>query len=557
MLLAEWVRHRPADSWSWLSCDVTDTDGARFWASVIAVSAHLGEGVGADARLLLAEDPKALDDVVPSLVNDLARLDRGDVLVIDDLHMVPSQRVAPLGLLVERLPPGVALVLGSRFDPPLPLHRWRATGRLGELRSDELRFSARETAQVVAANGVDLGPDDADTLTERTEGWAAGVQMAALTLHDHPDPAAFVRAFAGSDHSVTDYLAGEVLAQLDAETLDFVLATATLDEFDPERCRALTGRHDAADELEALEAANLFLVRVGIRGATYRFHHLFRDVLRGWLSARDPDRVKALNAAASGWYEQHGDIARAVRHAVDGADADRAFALVANYAVSGYLSGYAGIGSWITELGDEVLSVRSDQVLDHIVVLLLAGWIDDAGRWLAYLDTLGPADSSPRFAARLAHAKALWFGFRGDVDAGIAHSEDALRRSVRGEDPFVDGALFSLIRGYGWLDRPADARAMYPVTVDRWPPNSVMQDILLQGAMAAAELDSGNLRLAGQLAEEAAAATRPSGRAAFRGRGGGTHARSPRSRGRGPDHGRTAPRDSARHRRRWPTRVRC
>ena len=239
------------------------------------------------------------------------------------------------------------------------------------------------------------------------------MQLAALTLRDHPDPSAFVRAFAGSDHNVTDYLAGEVLAQLDAETLDCLLALATLDEFDAERCRALTGRHDAADRLEALEAANLFLVRVGTNAGTYRFHQLFRDVLRSRLAARDPDRVKALHAAASSWYEQHGDIARAVRHAIDGADADRAFALVGDHAVSGYLSGDAGISSWITELGDEVLSARRDQILDYIVALLLAGSIDEAGRWLAHLDALPPDDPSPRFAARRA-----WRRPSGSATAG-------------------------------------------------------------------------------------------------------------------------------------------
>jgi LuxR family transcriptional regulator, maltose regulon positive regulatory protein len=402
--------------------------------------------------------------------------------------------------------------VGTRSDPPLPLHLLRVNGLLGELRSDELRFSARETAQLLAANGVVLSPDDANALTERTEGWAAGVQLAALTLRAQPDPSAFVRTFSGSDHNVTDYLAGEVLAQLDAETLDFLLVTATLDEFDAERCRALTGRRDAAERLGALEAANLFLVRVGTNAGIYRFHHLFRDVLRGRLSARDPDRVMALHGAASSWYDRHGDLARAVRHAIDGADADRAFALVSDHAVSGYISAYpsgdAGMSSWITELGDEVLAARSEHVLQYSIALLLGGWIDEAGRWLAHLDALSPADPSPPFATRLAHAKAMWLGYRGDIAAGVAHAEDAVRGSVVGEDPFVDGALFTLIRGYDWLDRPADARAVFHATIDRWAPNSLMQHMVLPGARAAVELECGNLRLAGRLAGQAAAEAR-------------------------------------------------
>jgi LuxR family maltose regulon positive regulatory protein len=511
VLLTDWVHHRPEGSWAWLTCDVTDADSGRFWMSIVAASAHLGDGIGHEARALLAEDPLALDDVVPSLVNDLARLDRPAALVIDDLHMVPSDAVEPLGLLVERLPPGVALVLGSRSDPPLPLHRWRANGLLGELRTDELRFSARDTAQVVAAHGIELTADDADALTARTEGWAAGVHLAALALRHHPDPSSFVKAFAGSDHNITDYLASEVLAQLDAESLDCLLALATLDEFDADRCRALTGRQDAADRLEAFEIANLFLVRVGTDGATYRFHQLFRDVLRGWLSARDPSRVNALHAAASRWYEQHDDIARAVRHAVDGADANRAFLLVRDHAVSGFLARGAGISSWIAELGDEVLSARSDQVLDYIVALVLEGRIDEAGRWLAYLDTLAPTDPSPRFAARRALAKADWLGHRGEIGAFVTHAEEAVRLSVRGEDPFVDSAPLRLIRGYDYLDRPAEARAAYRDAVDRWASNPVMQQVLLVGAIAAVELECGNLRLAGDLAEQASAAARQLG----------------------------------------------
>jgi LuxR family transcriptional regulator, maltose regulon positive regulatory protein len=506
VLLAEWVRHLPSGSWAWLSCDVTDADSTRFWASVIAACAHLGDGIGDEARTLLAEDPLALDDVMPSLVNDLAMLDRRAVLVIDDLHLVPSHAAAPFGLLVERLPPGVALVIGSRSDPPLPLHRWRVNGMLGELRTGELRFSARETEQVVAANGVGLAPDDANALTGRTEGWAAGVQLAALALRDHPDPPGFVRAFAGSDHNVTDYLAGEVLGNLDAETLDFLLAIAPLDEFDAERCRALTGRQDAADKLEGLAAANLFVVRVGTQVGTYRFHHLFRDVLLARLSSRDPDGLKALHAAASRWYEQHGDLARAVRHAIDGADADRAFRLVGDQAVSGYLGGDAGISSWITDLGDEVLSARSDAVLDYIVALLLGGLNDEAGRWLAHLNALEPADPSPGFVARRAMAKAAWLAIRGEAGGAVAHAEDAMRRSTFGEDPFVDAAApINLIRIYDYLDRPADARDVVRDTIDRWASNPMMQQVALEGGLAAVELECGNLRLASRLAERAAA----------------------------------------------------
>ena len=197
-----------------------------------------------------------------------------------------------------------------------------------------------------------------------------------------------------------------------------------------------------------------------------------------------------------------------MRHAIDGADADRAFALVRDHTASGFFVGGAGISSWISELGSEVLSARSDQLLDYIVVLLLAGWIDEAGRWLAYLDTLTPADPSPRFAARHTMAKAWWLGHRGEIHAAVAHAEDVVRRSVFGEDPVVDAAPHLLIRRYDFLDRPADARAAYRDAIDRWAPNPLMQQVMLVGAIGAVELEYGNLRLAGELAGQAAATAR-------------------------------------------------
>ena len=147
-------------------------------------------------------------------------------------------------------------------------------------------------------------------------------------------------------------------------------------------------------------------------------------------------------------------------------------------------------------------------MLDYIVVLLLAGWIDEAGRWLAYLDALPPADPSPRFAARQTMAKAHWLGHRGEIHAAVTHAEDAVRRSVPGEDPFVDAAPHMLIRGYDFLDRPADARAAYRDAFDRWAPNPLMQQVMLVGAIAAVELEYGHVRLAGELAGRAVTVAR-------------------------------------------------
>ena len=273
--LADWARRsgRPV---AWLSLDAGDNDPVRFWRYVVAAVGPARPGVaGRLLPLFGPPPPSSFDGPVTALINELAAQpgDGEAVLILDDYHLIDAGPVhESLLLLAEHLPPGLRLVLASRSDPPLPLGRLRARGQLAELRAAELRFTADEAAALLqqAAEGAGTALSDADVaeLTARTEGWAAGLQLAGLSLRGQADTAGFVAAFSGSHRYVLDYLAGEVLDHLDGQMRDFLLETSVLERLSGELCDAVTGRTGSQALLERVERAGLFLVPL--------------DEVRGW-----------------------------------------------------------------------------------------------------------------------------------------------------------------------------------------------------------------------------------------------------------------------------------
>ena len=239
-------------------------------------------------------------------------------LVLDDYHLIDSQPVHDsLAFLLEHRPPALRLVLASRTDPPLPLARLRGHGRLAELRGTDLCFTAEEAAGLLRAGVAgDLPDDSVATLTARTEGWAAGLQLAALSLHGQPDAAGFVAAFSGSHRYVLDFLAEEVLDRQPEQLRVFLLETSVLERLSGELCDAVTGRRDGQQMLERVERGNLFLVPLDAARRWWRYHHLFADFLRDRLHREQPDRVAALHHRAAAWSQAHGLADDAVRHAL-------------------------------------------------------------------------------------------------------------------------------------------------------------------------------------------------------------------------------------------------
>ncbi|MFN8504532.1 LuxR C-terminal-related transcriptional regulator [Kouleothrix sp.] len=341
----------------WLSLDAEDNDPARFWSYVCAACDRLAPGCGAPALgLLRAPQPAPLPVVASTLLNSLALLPPGDaperayVLILDDYQFIEAASIhESLALLVERLPPQLHLAITARADPPLPLARLRARGLLTELRANDLRFSLDEASTLIRdVSGLRLSERSIAALASRTEGWAAGLQLAALALHEQSDPEAFVAAFAGSHHYIVDYLAGEVIGQQPAHIRAFLLQTAILEQLCGPLCDALLGIDGAPQApsrlqhapaysqliLAELQRKNLFLVPLDAERRWYRYHQLFADVLRARLYETAPEIVPTLHQRAAAWYA--GELARsgpayldaAVRHAIAGGDSAAAAGLI-------------------------------------------------------------------------------------------------------------------------------------------------------------------------------------------------------------------------------------
>jgi len=331
-LLTEWLAadEQGARRTAWLSLDRRDSDPSVFWSYVVAAVRKVATDVGADAVATLQSTPAALEIVVATLLNDLGDLDGDVVLVLDDYHVIESLEVhESMRFLVEHLPAQVHLVVASRADPPWPLAGLRARGELLEVRAADLRFTGNEAAAYLNdAMGLDLTAADITALEGRTEGWIAALQLAALSLKDRDDPAAFIAGFAGDDRFVVDYLVDEVLNRQPDDLRVFLLETSVLSRLTGPLCAAITGRRDAKATLATLERSNLFLVALDDRRQWYRYHHLFGDVLRARLTDEIPHRVAELHRQASDWFEADGDRPEAIRHALAAEDFPRAAELI-------------------------------------------------------------------------------------------------------------------------------------------------------------------------------------------------------------------------------------
>ena len=259
----------------------------------------MAPGFGADAADLLAMDGVMSADVTASIANDAAKLPAGSAIIVDDFHYAAAAVSRDMTDLVERWPAETAqLVLASRFDPPLRLHRLRMSGELCELRDRDLYFSLAESRDLLANFGVEVAAADLALLHQRSEGWAAALQMAALSLRGTSDPARVARALEVRSHEIAEYFISEVLEQQPPEVAQFMLDTSVLGELTADACAAVTGRQDAAALLRSIDAANLFLVALDDERTSFRYHHLVRQVLRAELRARD--RAAGAGAPAAG-----------------------------------------------------------------------------------------------------------------------------------------------------------------------------------------------------------------------------------------------------------------
>src|SRR5215204_4152512 len=302
-LLGEWVAgcERLA---AWLSLDEVDSDPTRFLAYLVAalqtIAPNIAEGV---LGALQSPQPPPTESILTVLLNEVTTVEDEIVLVLDDYHLIDATAVDDaLTFLLEHLPPRMHLVIATREDPNLPLARLRARGQLGELRAADLRFTPSEAAEFLeGVMGLSLSAEDIAALEDRTEGWIAGLQLAALSMRGREDVAGFIRAFAGDNRYVVDYLVEEVLQRQPERIRNFLLQTSILDRLSGHLCDAITDQEDAGVVLEALERGNFFVVPLDDRRQWYRYHHLFSEVLRAHLMAEQPDQVSILHQRASEW----------------------------------------------------------------------------------------------------------------------------------------------------------------------------------------------------------------------------------------------------------------
>ncbi|HLO31941.1 MAG TPA: hypothetical protein VK249_22520, partial [Anaerolineales bacterium] len=331
-LVSEWVAccKRPV---AWLSLDEGDNDVTRFLTYLVSALQTIAPNIGAGVLGVLhasQPQPPLLESILTALINEIITTSDNFIFVLDDYHSIDSKPVDnALTFLLEHLPPQIHLVIATREDPPLPLARLRARGQLTELRALDLRFTPSEAAEFLnQLMGLNLSAEDITALETRTEGWIAGLQLAALSMQGQTDPASFIKSFTGSHHFILDYLVEEVLQRQPEHVRNFLLQTAILDRLSSLLCDAVTGQQDGKGMLEALERGNLFVIPLDDQRQWYRYHHLFAEVLQAHLQEAQPDRVSMLHLRASEWYEQNGLRSDAIRHALAAKDFEGAAGLI-------------------------------------------------------------------------------------------------------------------------------------------------------------------------------------------------------------------------------------
>ncbi len=512
-LLSEWVagNARPV---AWLALDESDNYLTRFLTYVVAALQTIDAGLGAEAlNLLGARQPLPAELILTSLINSVAEMPDAISLVLDDYHLIDIQPIHDaVTFLLDHLPRQLHLALTSRSDPPLPLPRIRARGALTELRAADLRFTPDEAASFLnQVMGLGLAAADLTALETRTEGWIAGLQMAALSMQGRADVAGFVQAFTGSHRYIIDYLVEEVLLRQPEVVRSFLLQTSILDQLTGPLCEAVTGQAHGRTRLQDLERANLFVVPLDDQRQWYRYHHLFADVLRARLREAQPEQVLGLHRRASEWYARNEMSIEAVQHALAAEDFERAASLIElAWPVIGRNRQDATLRAWLKALPDELIHRRPVLSAYFASALLLGGdleeverRLEDAERWLAPpADTNKPPEAQARervvaneeefrrLPVTVAIGRAGLAQARGDI-AGAMHYAQRALDSVRPGDHFGRAGAAGFLGLALWARGDlAAAQQTFAEAVTSMHLSGNVADAL-SGAMALAEMQTG------------------------------------------------------------------
>jgi ATP/maltotriose-dependent transcriptional regulator MalT len=460
-LLSEWISARDLRAHvAWVSLDEGDNDPARFMAYVTAALQKVEAALGQDTPGAL-QSPRlpSLDTVVAPLINQINDSQRELVLVLDDYHLIQAQPVHDAVVyLLDHMPPNLHLVVTTRSDPPLRISSLRARGQLIELRQADLRFTPGESTEFLKrVMGLKLSVDDVAALTARTEGWIAGLQMAALSMQTHEDVRKFIAEFTGSQHYILDYLIEEVLQRQPQEVQSFLLKTSVLDRMNGPLCDAVLGTGDSHSVLETLEHANLFVVPLDDNQNWYRYHHLFADLLRHRLLEVYPGLAPDLHRRASEWLERAGQTPEAIDHALFAQDFERAARLVAQAAEAAMMrSQLATLRRWVEALPDDMVDAHPILHIYYSWTLLLSG--HSIAEAQARLLNAERADASGALAGPLTVFRALLAVYRGDSAASVELGQKA-RELLPDENLFLKSLLSGFLSiNYLWRGEVRAAR---------------------------------------------------------------------------------------------------
>jgi LuxR family maltose regulon positive regulatory protein len=457
-LLSEWAAGcgQPV---AWLSLDGGDNDPARFWAYFVAALQAIPGlrevGVGGTAwTMLRSPQPPSIEAVLTALINETAAIPAAFILVLDDYHQIQARPIHDaLTFLLDHMPPPMHLALATRVDPPLPIARLRGRGQLIELRQTDLRFTSDEAAAFLnQVMDLDLSAEQVAALERRTEGWITGLQLAALSMRGHDDVSGFVQAFAGSHRYVLDFLAEEVLHRQPQDVQTFLLRTSILERLTAPLCDAVTGQEDSLETLETLEQANLFIVPLDDERRWYRYHHLFAQVLRAFLQrAAGVEGVASLHLQAAQWYEAHGEVNQAFKHALAAQDFERAARLIEeNWLRVGHAGQMNTILRWLASLPEAIVRARPLLSLAYAWALWLTGQMEAVE---PHLDAAAAGWDRPEAAGEAGPGSAPWRAGGVALRLQLARDRGQLqeavhlaRQTLALADP--DDAL---LHGYGHL----------------------------------------------------------------------------------------------------------
>lgn len=438
--VSEWLRGLNMP-FTWLSLDKTDNDPERFLAYLIAALQKFDPNIGLELSSMLASGQiPAAESGVASLVNDILQTGRPFLLILDDFHLIQHNLIlAWMEQLISYQPQNFHLAIITREDPALPLARLRASGRMTEIRANDLRFNSEEIGRFLKNSmGVALSDEHIAALEDRTEGWVVGVQLAGLSMRGRDDPAAVVTSLSGSHRFILSYLTEEVIGGLSPDLQDFLLKTSILERLTGELCDALTGRNDGSQLLEQLMKANLFLVPLDDEQHWNRYHHLFADLLRSQCKRTFKDQAAQLHCRASRWYEKEGMLNEAMEHALTGEDYALAVNLLESYSMPMILKGYAKtVENWMQAIPQEWQSQSLRTSLAACWMYILRGSYEKLAPHLKLIESIlsamqaNPADAAPEEIAVL---QAEWLALQANllnVQGNIGQSIEMAQRALQ------------------------------------------------------------------------------------------------------------------------------